>query len=208
LGASFHQTHTQSAIRLRIQEFLSSKSHVGPSVRLTLVRLHKWIASVQAHGLDIATRDLSAATDLSRSSDLMDDIAQLLVHEAEGTERTLLSKALQETLYYRVGFDPSVSYAEFRTRFSQHLDDHAVSTLIKRFLRLYFFHHVWFETGESFRALARTSREFEKYIEDVERICERTVSSVWKSFEKTNSPLDSDTAAELVQKIEQGLRGD
>jgi len=181
---------------------------MGPSVSLTLVRLHEWVASVQARGLDIAIRDLSTAADLSRSSDVMEDIAEILVREAEGTERKLLWKALQETLYYRVGFDPSISYAEFRTRFSQHLDDHAASILIKRFLRLYFFHHVWFETGESFRTLARTSREFEKYIEDVERICERTVSSVWTSFEKTNRPLDSDTAAELVQKIEQGLRGD
>lgn len=181
---------------------------MGPSVRLTLVQLHEWLASVQAHGFDIAIRDLSPAGDLSRSSDLMQDVAELLVQEAEGTELKLLSKALQETLYYRVGFDPSVSYEEFRTRFPQHLDDHAASTLVKRFLRLYFFHHVWFETGESFRALARTSSEFEKYIEDVERICERTVLSVWKSFEKANRPLDSEAAAELVQKIEQRLRGD
>jgi hypothetical protein len=181
---------------------------MGPSVSLTLVRLHEWVASVQARGLDIAIRDLSTAADLSRSSDVMEDIAEFLVREAEGTERKLLSKALQETLYYRVGFDPSISYAEFRTRFSQHLDDHAASTLIKRFLRLYCFHHVWFEIGESFRALAQTSGKFEKYIEDVEEICDSTVASVWKSFEKATRPLDSDRAAELVRKIEERLRGD
>jgi hypothetical protein len=181
---------------------------VGPSVGFTFVRLHGWVVAVQAHGLDIAIRNLSADADFSRSDDLMEDIAELLVQDVEGTERKLLSKALQETLYYRVGFDPSVSYAEFRTRFSQHLDEHAASTLIKRFLRLYFFHYVWFETGESFRGLARTSNEFEKYIEDVEQICDRTVASVWKSFEKTHRLLDTDIAAELVQKIEQRLRGD
>ena len=138
---------------------------MGPSVGLTLVRLHGWVVAVQAHGLDIAIRNLSADADLSRSRDVMEDIAELLVQEVEGTERKLLSKALQETLYYRVCFDPSISYAEFRTRFAQHLDEHAASTLIKRFLRLYFFQYVWFEKGESFRALARTSTEFEKYIE-------------------------------------------
>ena len=175
---------------------------------LTLVRLNEWLASIQAEGLDAATRRLSPETDLNQSVDVMEDIAEMLVHEAAGMERQLLSKSLQETLYYRVGFDPGISYAEFKARFLRHLDQHAASSLLKRFLRLYFFHYVWFESGESFRALARSSSEFEKYIENVEKLCQRSVASIWSSFEKTNRPLDPGKADELVRKIEQRLRGD
>jgi hypothetical protein len=181
---------------------------VGQAVHLIVVRLNEWIASVQAEGVDAAIRGLSPTADLSQSSDVMEDIAEAFVQDAADIERKLLSKALQETLYYRVGFDPSIAYDEFKTRFARHLDTQAASSLIKRFLRLYFFHRVWLETGESFRALARSSSEFEEYIDDVEQVCDRTVASVWKSFEKTNRSLDSDTAAELVQKIEERLRGD
>jgi hypothetical protein len=181
---------------------------VGPSVSLTLVRLNEWVASVQAVGLDATLQAFSPEADFSKSTDVMEDIAEMLVQDAAGIERQLLSKALQETLYYRVGFDPSIPYAEFKTRFSRHLDRHAASSLMKRFLRLYFFQYVWFETGESFRALARSSSEFEKYIEGVERLCQRIVASIWSPFEKTNRPLDSDTAEALVRKIEQRLRGD
>lgn len=181
---------------------------MGRAVYLTLVRLNEWAASVQAEGLDVAARGLLPTADLSQSSDVMEDIAEALVQEAADMERKLLSKALQETLYYQVGFDPSISYDEFKTRFTRHLDARSASALITRFLRLYFFQRVWLETGESFRAWARSSVEFEKYIDDVEQVCDRTVASVWRSFEKTNRPLDSETAAELVQKIEQRLRGD
>ena len=191
--------------KLKIQEFLTASA--GPSIAPTLVRLNEWLASIQAEGLDVAMRGLLPTADLSQSSDVMEDIAEALVQEAADMERKLLSKALQETLYYRVGFDPSISYDEFKTRFARHLDARAASALIIRFLRLYFFHRVWLETGESFRALARSSSEFEKYIDDVEQVCDRTVASVWKSFENTNRSLDSEAAAELVQKIERGLRG-
>src|SRR5262249_14460679 len=78
---------------------------------------------------------------------------------------------------------------------------------IRRFLSLFFFNFVQFETGESFRGLARSSQAFEKHIEGLDRVCHQTVASIWKSFENTKRPLDLPEATELVRQIEPRLNG-
>ena len=178
---------------------------MSASVSSTLAGIDKWATSIQVDGLD-ASR-LAAKLDLSSASDLVQGIAESLIGTAGSIERKLLSKSLQEALFYCVGFDTEIGYPQFKTRFAKYLDREGVSSFILRFLSLYFFNFVWFETGECFRALAATSERFLRDMESVERICNKVVASTWKSFEKTQRPLNSSTAGELVRKIEQHLRG-
>lgn len=139
---------------------------------------------------------------------LIEQIAKSLIGNASGTEQKLLSKSLQEALYYSLGFETNVDYAELKTQLSRYVNRRGVSSFIHTFLSLFFFNFVRFETGESFRAMARTSKAFERYLDGIDSVCHQTVDSVWKSFEKTKRPLDLRAAADIVAQIEEQLHGE
>jgi len=183
---------------LKIQEFLTASA--GLSVAPTLVRLNEWLASIQAGTLEKPARRLAKGDPTER-------IAESLIANASGTERRLLSKSFQEALYYAVSFDADIAEAQLIAQLSQYLRRWGASAFIRRFLSLFFFNFVHFETGKSFRGLARSSQAFEKHIEDIDRVCHQTVASIWKSFEETKRPLDLTAATELVRQIEQRLGG-
>jgi hypothetical protein len=170
----------------------------APSIAPTLVQLHQWLASIQAGRFE---KPLASQLD-----NPIEGIAESLITYVNESERKLLSKSLQEALYYSTGFEANIDYSQFKTRLSRYLLRRGASAFIRRFLSLFFFNFVRFESGESFRRLATSSKAFEEYVEDLDRICQQTVATVWKSFEKKKRPMDLLAAAELVSKIEQRLR--
>jgi len=158
--------------------------------------------------LDATLNRVSARAVFSSAEERIENIAESLTQNAGGTERDLLSKSLQETLLYCVGIDTAVSYSQVKTRLTRFLDRQGAPAVIQLFLSLFFFNYVWFETGESFRAVALSPGEFEKEMESVERICQRIVASTWEAYEVTERPLDSPAAEELIRDIEKRLRGE
>ena len=139
-------------------------------------------------------------------SDPIQQIAESLIEGADGTERLLLSKSLQEALFYCVGFKTELSYPDVRRRIKQFLAREGSAALLQRFLSLHFFNFVWFQIGESFRAQAWTPATFEKDLEAVEAICEKAVAACWKASDLTNKPLTATAARQLVRAIEDRLR--
>jgi hypothetical protein len=187
---------------------LQSKRRVGPALGVTLVRLNQWVASIQSGGTDRTADRIAAMSDLGRTSDLVEKIADALVGNAVGVDRRFLSKSLQEALYYCIEFETNIDYAELKSRFIRYIDRTGAAWFLRRFASLYFFHLIWFETGQSFRALSRNPDGFDKYAQDVESICHRTVGSIWRAFQKTKRPFDAAAASELVLNIEKQLRGE
>jgi hypothetical protein len=194
-----------SPIEQRIREFLNKKRRVGPAVASNIVRLNKWILSVQAEGLD-ADR-VAAKAEIHRTGDFIENLAETLIEHGSGTDRKLLLKSLQETFLYCVGFESNLTRAQFKVRFTRYLNREGVSPFMVRFLSLHFFNFVWFEIGESFRTLAWSSDSFVKDMEAVERICQKAVAAGWKKFEQSEQVLDITAALEIVRSIEQQLRG-
>lgn len=193
-------------MELRIREALSAKTPVGLPVGSTLVQIQNWVASLRADGLE--ARRIAVKAALNPGAGLVENIADALIKTASGVDRKLLSKSLQEALFYCSGFDAELDYALFRTRFVRHIDRYGTSPFIQRFLSLYFFNVVWFHTSDAFQAQATTSQSFTRDMEGVERICQRVVSASWRSFEQTNRSLDSVSARKLVRNIEHALRGE
>jgi hypothetical protein len=190
-----------SPIRLKIREFLRPTPTLGRTVSSTVVTLDKWAASVQANPAQL---DGARKSEGLQGSITIERIANRLV--GKGKEADLLSKSLQETLFYCVGFDADISPAGFADKFARYLKRRGPPPFIQRFLSLFFFNYVWSETRDSFMALAETPSDFEKDMENVERVCQRAVASIWKSFEDTRRPLSSVAAKELVRTIEKSLR--
>jgi hypothetical protein len=164
--------------------------------------VNKWLGSIQAGRAPHAGRTRV-------NTDLVEQIAaDLIGGTARGTERKLLSKSLQEAMYYAVRFETNLDYNELNARLSQYLHRWGTRTFIIRFLSLFFFNFIRFHTSESLRALAKDPAEFEQFLGEIDLVCHRRVASVWRSFEKTNQPLDLRAAKKLVSDIEQRLRDD
>jgi hypothetical protein len=165
--------------------------------------LNDWLASIQSDGLDTAR----ISKEREPAADLIESIAESLIRGASGIERKLLSKSLQETLFYCAGIDANIDYSRFKIQFTRHLARHGAASIIQLFLSLYVFNFVWIEVSESFRATARSTYSFEKDMEGVEAICKEAVDLVWKRFERTKRPLDLSAARELMLDIDRQLRG-
>jgi len=171
----------------------------------TLLRLDEWTRSIHAGEAESPLRRKLIAR--ATAPDPIRQIAENLIEHASGIERDLLLKSVQEVLFYSVNFETGLNGAQIKTRLKQFLDHEKRSTFILQFLSFYFFNYVWYHTGESFRAWALTSQVFEKEMENVEKTCEKTVASAFNSHEREEAVLDRNAAEELIQNVEQRLRG-
>jgi hypothetical protein len=183
--------------KLKIGEFL--RVEVGPGVAETLVRVSDWLKRMEGNKIDHERSRIRA--------DVVERVAEDLITKARGIDRSLLSKSLQEAIYYAIRFDPNVDYEQLNFRLSRYLRRWGTRSFIKRFLSLFFFNFIRFHTGESFRELAPTSADLETCLAQIDLACQRTVASVWRSFEKTKRPLDLRAAEKLVREIDHRLRG-
>ena len=138
--------------------------------------------------------------------DAIDHIAGRLIQGGTRLERQLLSKSLQETLFFTLGCNTDLSYSEVVKRLRQRLVRHGSGRILQRFLSFHFFSVVWFHTGESFRGIASSSAAFEKDMKTVERLCKRAVELGWKLSQFKDHPADPTRAGKLIRTIEGHLR--
>jgi hypothetical protein len=161
-----------------------------------------------AQGIERTLNRLAGRKTFKLGMDLIQKIAEKLTDHAQGVERDLLSKSVQETLFYSVSTDPDLSDTDVRIRLRQYLNDHAPSALSHRFLSLGLFNLVWFLTSEGFRSEAATAAAFEQDLEDVEQACRKIVASAYVSLNLMQRPIDAAAAGEFVMAIQQRLRGE
>jgi hypothetical protein len=185
---------------------LKEEKRLGPSVSLTLLRLNDWTTSIRTGGLGTLSLT-SVRPKLSPAADLIKNLAESLIQGADGIERGLLSKALQETLLYCIDLDASLSYPQIKVRLTEFLERNGPPVLIQQFLSLCFFNFVWFQTSDAFRASAGTARAFEEDVQTVDRICQSAVASSWEDYASVPRPMDLAAAEELIRNTEGRLRG-
>jgi hypothetical protein len=139
----------------------------------------------------------------STASDVVEQFALALVGDAAaGIERLLLLKSLQEAILYCIGQDTGRTADETIARLTGFVVRHGKSVFLQLFLSLYFFNDVLLDGSPS--AWIRTTlslEEFQRTIEDVERMCRRAVSAAYADVR------DRSTAETLIHNIEAELRG-
>jgi len=196
---------TASPVERRVRAYLTrGKGQVGPMAASTLVRLNDWVESIQS---DTPTPRSLGLPEHGSTSEFIERTATRLTKTATGLERNLLSKSLQESLFYCVGFDEEIDFSEFRARIVRHENRRGTPSILQLFLSLYFFNCLWFDIGDSFRALAGTPDSFERDMEGVEALCQKAVIAVWRPFETSKQPLELMAARQIMRDIEQHLRG-
>jgi hypothetical protein len=173
----------------------------------TLIALNEWITTIQGGGPNGVLSRTKVKATLNPGADVVATIAAGLVEHAAGIERDLLSKSVQETLFYCVNFEAPANYSQIEKLLARFLARRGHAAVIQRFLSFHFFNFVWLETGESFRALACTPKSFERDMDEVDRVCQRVVAWIWRLQQMETRPLDKSAAEEVVQKIEGRLRG-
>lgn len=169
----------------------------------TLVKLDAWTASIVADE-QLELDPLNTRVMLGPVSDTVENIARSFVHNhTRDIEGQLILKSLQEAFLYCIEFRTDLNYSQTRKRIKEFVRKDRLA-LVRRFLSLFFFNFVWFYAGESFRALAWTSMDFETEMTNVETLCQKVVAS---AVDSGRHPLDAAIASELIREIETGLRG-
>jgi hypothetical protein len=172
----------------------------GPALIAVLVRFDDWMRSFHSRPEKSFDQALESG-ELDQMLDGIERISDSLIRAAEGVDRALLSKSLQETLIYSAGFDERRTPLKIRSRLMQATSPHDRRQTLQQFLCLYFFNSVWFRTREEIRSVAASAAAFEKEMESVEAVCRQIVASNWKSV-PAEPPLDFATARDLVEAID------
>ena len=132
--------------------------------------------------------------------DSINRIATELTFDLTGLDGDFLRKSLQELFFQIAGTDDEITESDLASRLMIVLRRRGSAGLLRRFLSVHLFNVVWFQTGDSFRALAWTPNSFVHDMETVEVICRRIVDSTWRS-RKLLGPLDRASASELVEQL-------
>src|SRR5262245_39153950 len=132
--------------------------------------------------------------------DSINRIAGELTFDLIGLDGDFLRKSLQELLFQIAGTDDEMTDSELASRLSIFLRRRGSAGLLRRFLSVHLFNVVWFQTGDSFRALAWTPNSFVHDMETVEELCRRVVDATWRS-RKLSGPLDRAAASQLVEQL-------
>jgi hypothetical protein len=162
-----------------------------------VVQLDRWAAIVLAEGF---AADFPNADASERLPGVIHEIASNLIKNVRGLEGDVQRKSLEETLFFTLGTRRHRVGSKLSGRLTVFLRRNGRG-LLRRFLRLHLFNVVWFETSESFRAVAQTRTSFLQDMESVERACQRIVDSAWRS-QKIRGTLNRSTAKQLINRIE------
>jgi hypothetical protein len=191
-------------IELRIRHLLRNEESVSPQVVPILLKLYEWTASIQ----DRISNCTPAET--NPVSFVIQQIAENFTGTlkiAPGAQHGLVSKSLQEALFYSVDLNADLSAIELKVRLERLVDQENRVAFLRRFLSLYFFNYVWFHAEQFFRDQAVSPESFEEDLERVDELCQQAVSSAFSLYAPGQFVLDQLMAEELIGDIEVRIRG-
>jgi hypothetical protein len=206
LEATISGAQAASAIEHKLRQFLKGKKAGHGSLAATLTKLHHWAISMESESetrLPVVTGRVSAG----EACDVIEKQAAAFIGGAQGIERRLLSKSLQEVLFYCAAFNTDLGDAELQRKLRLTLRREGAASISQRFLAFFLFNFVWFWAGESFRSQAGTPAEFEADMQNTERFCQRIVADSWSSAEIPPGALNLMTARRVVRIIDERLGG-
>jgi hypothetical protein len=179
---------------------------MGASSALTLATFSEWLESLRVHGQSGFLQE-SVRTPLIETFDAIEYLAVKMIGGGTIIERQLLSKSLQETLFFTVGFKAGLSYMEVVKQMRQVSEERGTEVILQRFLSFHFFNVTWFHTSESFRAFALTPDTFETDMNVLEKVCANAVARAWQTCNSQEQPIDVTAANKLIRTTEDWLRG-
>jgi hypothetical protein len=169
-----------------------------------LLELVEWTTSIQ----DRTSSCYAAETDAA--SHVIQQIAESFTDTlkiAPGTDHELVSKSLQEALFYSVDLDAELNSSQLKARLERLANPQDRVAFLQRFLSLYFFNYVWFHAEESFRHQAVSPESFEEDLERVDELCQQAVLSALSPYAPDQFVLDQPLAEALIGDIEVRIRG-
>jgi hypothetical protein len=203
-SATIPKKRTPSAVELRLGHFLGGSLRLGTQVTQVLMGLDEFISAILNHSFDFALQGIPGSLEALVSPDLICCIAIAITAGTSGIEAELLRKSVQEVFLEVAGPDAELTPSEFRARVVQFLHRRGPAGFIRRFLSLHLFNTVWFQTGDSFRSVAWSTKAFVSDMERVERACQHVVQSTWRSL-KISGGLNASAAGLLVERLSSRL---
>jgi len=177
---------------------------LGTQVTQVLIGLDEFVSTVLNHSFDFALKAIPGSLEALISPDLIYCIAIAMTAGTSGVEAELLRKSVQEVFLEIAGPDSDLTRSELGEKVVQFIHRRGPAGLTRRFLSLHLFNTVWFQTGDSFRSVAWSSKAFVSDMERVERACQQVVQSTWRSL-KISGGLNPSSAGLLVERLSSRL---
>ena len=171
-----------------------------------LTKFHHWAISMESES-ETRPAVLTGKGSPDEGCDVIEKQAAAFIEGDDDIERRLLSKSLQEVLFYCAAFNTDLGDAELQRKLRLTLRREGAASISQRFLAFFLFNFVWFWAGESFRSQAGTPAEFEADMQNTERFCQRIVADSWSSAEIPPGALNLMTARRVVRIIDERLGG-
>lgn len=185
--------HRVSARALRLRRIFGDTfhlGHLGTSVASAIVALDTWIANRLAEPYEKRLQDLQA-------SDFIKSVAGTLTEGVEESERDLIKKSFEETLFVALGNSMSISPHEAHRRLTRYVLENGRITLIEMFLTNQLWNVLWFGAGDVFGRTGRSPKSLETEIRQMRQTCRMLAALACKS-QGTGNSLDLRSANEVV----------
>lgn len=119
---------------------------LGPSLGPAIVTFDLWISALSTTQA-VPDKATSVKMDVA---DFIGSVAALLAGPAHGTERDLLKKAFEETLFIAAGQDTQISPRMAQSRWALYAKAHGQSAMIEMFLANHLWNVLWYGAGDVF----------------------------------------------------------
>jgi hypothetical protein len=173
---------------------MNRKGRIGTGLISTLLKVDAWASSIQSDSPGVVTASLRAST----ARDGIGPLAQELVDDAEGIERLLLLKSLQEAFICVVPY-PDLTAGEITGRLKEFVNCWGKGVLIQQFLFQFFFNQMLSGLTHAGRIQGMTYE-----MKRVARMCRRAVIGAYEPADV----MDRSTAETLIHNIQAELRGE
>jgi hypothetical protein len=172
---------------------MNRKGRIGAGLISTLLKLDAWASPIQSDLPAVVSTSLPGST----ACDGIDRLAEALVDDAEGIERLLLLKSLQEA-FFCVAPYPDLTASEITSRLKEFVSCWGKGAVIKQFLFQFFFNQLLLDLTHAGRTQAITYE-----MKSVAKMCRREVIAAYAP----KDVMDRSTAETLIHNIQAGLLG-
>lgn len=153
----------------------------GLEMQTLLQRLHSFAFQVHYEKFGSVTETVAGAA----STELVENMAQVLSQDLSGRSRAIASKSLQETFLYCTGVHPDLPRPAFGKSLETFLERHGSKGLIWLFLKLHLFNLIWIDLLEGSDEAGRpTDPGFKTRMQEIERICDAAATASVRSWKK------------------------
>ena len=182
----------------RLRRVFCGPIKLGPGLGPAIVAFDLWIGAIVAAEVP----PLEHASPRADIADFISSVAGTVAGDAQGKEKHLLRKAVEETLFVAAGQNIQISPRVAQKRWVRYNKAHGQSAMIEMFLANHLWNVLWLKAGDVFGQSDREALEYT--MRRLKRTCQLFVNAVCQSKGLKDS-LNLPVAEQVIRALEANI---